>query len=64
MTAKLKLLVLLVTLQLSATGSNDVGLLDLFDLSLANSCNETEYYDSSKLSCQKCPDNSVPVVKS
>lgn len=64
MTTKLRLLVLLVALQLSVTGSNHVGLLDLFDLSLANGCNETEYYDSSKLSCQKCPDNSVPVDKS
>lgn len=62
MTAKLRFFVLLVlALQLSETVSNNVDLLDVFDLTLPSNCNETEYYDSSKLACLKCPDNSEPV---
>ncbi len=51
-----------MTLESSAKLTECVGLFDLIDISLPNDCNQTiQYYDASKLSCQNCPFNSVPV---
>jgi len=58
----LNLLLIFMTLESSAKLTECVGLFDLIDISLPNDCNQTiQYYDASKLSCQNCPFNSVPV---